>query len=110
MDTFSNYQVLIPCKQITTTKQLSELFLEDWWKHFGFPVETILDRGTVFNNNFPRDLYKHLGIEPHFSLAYHPESDGQTEQVNPFIKHFTQIYVGVEQDEWGKWLPMAQFA
>lgn len=110
VDSFSKYRVFVPCKMTTNTKQLLELFLERWWKHFRFPTKTVLDRGTVFNNKFLRELYKRLGIEPHFSSAYHPESDGQTERVNPFIEHFLQVYMSTEQDRWSKWLPMAQFA
>ena len=85
VESFSKYGVFVPCKKTTNAKQLSELFLEHWWKHFGFPVKTVSDRGTVFNNKFLRALYKQLGIKLHFSSAYHPKSDGQTERVNPSI-------------------------
>lgn len=70
----------------------------------------VSDRGTVFKNKFLRDLYKRLGIGPHFLSAYHPESDGQMEHVNPFIEHFLRIYTSINQDKWSSWLPMAQFA
>lgn len=53
----SKYRVFVPCKKTTNAKQLSELFLDHWWKHFGFPRKTVLDRGTVFNNKFLQDLY-----------------------------------------------------
>ncbi|KAF8753430.1 hypothetical protein RHS01_06872 [Rhizoctonia solani] len=72
--------------------------------------EDYIQRGRVFNNKFLRALYKRLGIDPHFSLAYHPQSDRQTERVNPSIKHFLRAYSGVNQQDWAKWLPMAEFA
>ncbi|QRW26526.1 Retrotransposable element Tf2 protein [Rhizoctonia solani] len=74
------------------------------------PEKTVSDRGQVFNNKFLKALYKHLGIDPHFSSAYHPQSNGQTEQVNPTIEHFLRAYSGVNQRDWTKWLPMAEFA
>jgi transposase InsO family protein len=74
------------------------------------PEKTVLDRGTVFNNKFLKSLYQRLGINPHFSLAYHPQSDGQTEQLNPMLEHSLQAYTSVNQNNWVKWLPMAQFA
>ncbi|KAF8754242.1 hypothetical protein RHS01_06466 [Rhizoctonia solani] len=80
------------------------------WKKYGMPEKTISDRGRVFNNKFLKALYKRLGIDPHFSSAYHPQSDGQTERVNPTVEHFLRAYSGVNQKDWVKWLPMAEFA
>ncbi|CCO33709.1 Retrotransposable element Tf2 155 kDa protein type 3 [Rhizoctonia solani AG-1 IB] len=37
-------------------------------------------------------------------------SNGQTEHVNPTIKHFLRAYVSVNQSDWVKWLPMMEFA
>jgi hypothetical protein len=59
---------------------------------------------------FLSGLYKRLGINPHFSSAYHPELDSQTERVNQFIKHFLWSYVKSDQTDWLHWLPQAEFA
>ncbi|KAF8748695.1 hypothetical protein RHS01_10654 [Rhizoctonia solani] len=106
------HQVRDLCQMFQKLKapKLAELFLEHVWKRHGMLEKTVLDRGRVFNNKFLRALYKRLGIDPHFSLAYHPQSDGQTEQVNPSIEHFLRAYSGVNQRDWTKWLPMAEFA
>ncbi|KAF8751854.1 hypothetical protein RHS01_08605 [Rhizoctonia solani] len=80
------------------------------WKKYGMPEKTISDRGRIFNNKFLKALYKRLGIDPHFSSAYHPQSDGQTERVNPTVEHFLRAYLGINQKDWVKWLPMAEFA
>ncbi|QRW17586.1 hypothetical protein RhiXN_02510 [Rhizoctonia solani] len=74
------------------------------------PKKTVSDQGRVFNNKFLKALYQCLGIDPHFSLAYHPQSNGQTEHVNPTIEHFLRAYSGINQKDWVKWLPMAEFA
>ncbi|CCO31913.1 Retrotransposable element Tf2 155 kDa protein type 2 [Rhizoctonia solani AG-1 IB] len=74
------------------------------------PEKTISDRGTVFNNKFLKALYQRLGIDLHFSSAYHPQSDGQTERLNPTLEHFLCTYTSINQNDWVKWLPMAQFA
>ncbi|CUA78024.1 Transposon Tf2-7 polyprotein [Rhizoctonia solani] len=93
-----------------TAKGFAELFLKNWWKDFGLPLKTVSNRGTVFNNKFLRALYNRLNIKPHFSSAYHPESDGQTERLNQFIEYFPRCYCDVEQLEWSNWLPLAEFA
>jgi hypothetical protein len=50
-----------------------------------------------------------LGIKPHFSTAYHPQTDGQTEQVNQNIEQYLRLYATQRQDNWAELLPLAEF-
>lgn len=70
----------------------------------------VSDCGTQFNSKFVCHLCKCLGIKPSFSLAYHPQTDRQTERVNQSIKHFLRGHICHKQDIWAMWLPMAGFA
>ncbi|QRW18360.1 Retrotransposable element Tf2 protein [Rhizoctonia solani] len=93
VNSFTKYGIFVKCFKKLNAPKLAELFLEHVWKQHGMPEKTVLDRGRVFNNKFLKALYKCLGIDPHFSSAYHPQSNGQT-----------------EQRDWTRWLPMAEFA
>lgn len=110
IDSLTKFGHFIPCKEAMNSREVAELFLRDVWKLHGTPEKTISDRGTQFNSKFMRHLYKRLGIKPSFSTAYHPQTDGQTERVNQSIEHFLRGYISHEQDDWVKWLPMAEFA
>ncbi|QRW19810.1 Retrotransposable element Tf2 protein [Rhizoctonia solani] len=110
IDSFTKHGIFVKCSKKLKAPKLAELFLDNVWKCHGMPKKTILDRGRVFNNKFLKALYKQLGIDPHFSLAYHPQSNGQTEQVDPSIEHFLRAYLGINQQDWTKWLLMAKFA
>ncbi|KAF8750792.1 hypothetical protein RHS01_08847 [Rhizoctonia solani] len=110
VDSFTKYVILVECSKKIKALELADLFLQHMWKRYGMPKKTVSDQGRVFNNKFLKALYQRLGIDPHFSSAYHPQSDGQTERVNPTIEHFLQAYSGVNQKDWVKWLPMAEFA
>ncbi|KAF8751633.1 hypothetical protein RHS01_08618, partial [Rhizoctonia solani] len=110
VDSFTKYVVLVECSKKLKAPELADLFLRHVWKRYGMPKKTVSDRGRVFNNKFLRALYQRLGIDPHFSSAYHPQSDGQTERVNPTVEHFLRAYLGINQRDWVKWLPMAEFA
>ncbi|QRW17779.1 Retrotransposable element Tf2 protein [Rhizoctonia solani] len=110
VDSFTKYVILVECSKKLKAPELADLFLCHVWKRYGMPEKTISDCGRVFNNKFLKALYQRLGIDPHFSLAYHPQSDGQTERVNPMVKHFLRAYSGINQKDWVKWLPMAEFA
>ncbi|QRW22407.1 Retrotransposable element Tf2 protein [Rhizoctonia solani] len=110
VDSFTKYVILVECSKKLKAPELADLFLRHIWKRYGMPEKTVSDRGRVFNNKFLKALYQRLGIDPHFSSAYHPQSDGQTERVNPTVEHFLWAYSGVNQRDWVKWLPMAEFA
>ncbi|QRW23021.1 Retrotransposable element Tf2 protein [Rhizoctonia solani] len=110
VDSFTKYGIFVKCSKKLKAPELAKLFLENVWKRHGMLEKTISNRGRVFNNKFLQALYKCLGIDPHFSLAYHPQSNRQTERVNPSIKHFLRAYSGINQRDWTRWLPMAEFA
>ncbi|QRW20747.1 Retrotransposable element Tf2 protein [Rhizoctonia solani] len=110
IDSFSKFGHFIPTTKKVLAKGLADLFVTHIWKLHGLPVRTILDQGTTFTGKFLRALYQRLGIQPSFSLAYHPESDGQTKRVNQFIKFYLRSYVAADHLDWVKWLPLAEYA
>jgi len=68
---------------LTTEKTLAEglarLFRDHVWKLHGLPKSIISDRGAQFAANLIRELNQILGIETKLSIAFHPQTDGQTE-------------------------------
>ncbi|QRW17417.1 Retrotransposable element Tf2 protein [Rhizoctonia solani] len=110
IDSFSKFGHFIPTSKRITARGLADLFITHVWKLHGLPVKTVLDRGTTFTGKFLRALYQRLGVKPAFSLAYHPESDGQTERVNQFIEFYLCSYVAADHSDWAAWLPLAEYA
>ncbi|QRW26690.1 Retrotransposable element Tf2 protein [Rhizoctonia solani] len=110
IDSFSKFGHFIPTSKKVSAKGLANLFVTHIWKLHGLPVRTISDQGTTFTGKFLRALYQRLGIQPSFSLAYHPESDGQTKRVNQFIEFYLRSYVAADHSDWAKWLPLAEYA
>src|SRR5882724_2959140 len=51
-----------------------------------------------------------LHMKLHFTLGYHPEGDGQTEQMNQTLEQYLRVYCNYQQDNWSKLLPLAEFA
>jgi len=51
-----------------------------------------------------------LGIETKLSMAYHPETDRQTERTNQELEQYLRMYVNHRQNNWAEWLVMAEFA
>ena len=57
-----------------------------------------------------KELYWLLGIELASSTAYHPQTDGQTEQVNQELEQFIWLFMNECQDNWNSLIPLAEFA
>ena len=42
-------------------------------------------------------------------MAYHPETDGQTEHLNQTLEQYIQMFTNYLQDDWKHQLPIAEF-
>lgn len=92
------------------SEDLARLFIDKVWRYHGLPSRTTSDCGTTFNSHFTRSLCQQLGIEPHFSTAYHPETNGQSERANQWVDGYLRSFCNYQQDDWASWLPLAEFA
>jgi len=78
---------------------IARLFHDHVWQNHGLPEQVISDRGAQFVSAFTRELNQLLGIKTTPSTAYHPQTDGQTEQVNQEIEQYLQIFINHRQDD-----------
>ncbi|GJZ15619.1 reverse transcriptase domain-containing protein [Tanacetum coccineum] len=61
---------------------------------FGVPKALISDRGTHFCNSQLEKALQRYGVTHKLSMAYHPQSNGQTEVTNRAIKRILERSVG----------------
>jgi len=93
-----------------TNAGAANLYLRNIWKLHSLPRKVVSDCGLQFIAAFMKELYQLLGIEAATSTAYHPQTDGQTEQVNQELEQYLRIFVGERQDDWYTLLPLAEFS
>jgi len=43
-------------------------------------------------------------------MAYHPQTDSQTEWVNQELKQYLRLYCNYRQNDWAEWLSIAEFS
>jgi transposase InsO family protein len=72
----------IPCTEEKGEEDIVELHLKHVWWYHGLPIVHSTDRHGNFTGDYVRKLFKGLGIEQHFSTAYHPQTQGQVENLN----------------------------
>ena len=71
---------------------LARLFRNNMWKLHGLLESVISDRGPQFAAGITKELNKMLGIETKLSIAYHPETDRQTERINQKLEQYLRMY------------------
>jgi hypothetical protein len=69
----------------------------------------ISDRDVWFTSTFSKELMRLLGIQTNMSMAYHLQTDGQSECTNQWLEQYLRIYVNHAQDNWASFLLLAQF-
>jgi hypothetical protein len=70
----------------------------------------IYDRGSQFIARFWEQLHASLGTHLIHSLAYHPQTDGQTKRVNQILEDMLRTCVMEYPGSWDKNLSWAEFS
>jgi len=110
VDQHSKAVILSPCNKNITAVETSQLLLDNVWKRTGFPAAIISDRGPQFAAQVMQELWRKLGIKQKLSTAFHPQTDGESEQVNQEIEQYLCICGNFQQDDWATLLPLIEFA
>jgi len=91
-----------------SSSEVAKIYQDNIWKIHSIPKKIISNRGPQFTLTFMEELCKALGIKRAMSTAYHPQTDGQTERINQEVKVFLRHYINYRQDDWTKWLAIAE--
>jgi len=57
-----------------------------------------------------RELNNLLGIQTKLLMAYHSQTDGQTERINQELEQYLRVFIDHRQEQWPDWLGIAEFA
>ena len=110
VDKLSKMVELVPCKKSIDAAGFAELFVNAVVFRYGVPRVIISDRDPRFTAHFMREVMQMLGTKQALSTAFHPQTDGQTENVNKVLETFLRHYVTARCNDWDAYLPCAQFA
>ncbi|WVZ95181.1 hypothetical protein U9M48_040978 [Paspalum notatum var. saurae] len=76
----------------------------------GVPKRIISDRGSQFTSHFWEQFHDSLDSKLRFSIAYHPQTDGQTERTNQILEDMLRACAIQYGTSWDKSLPYAEFS
>jgi len=110
VDRLTKMVYFIPTTEKTSAEGLARLFRDNVWKLHGLPESIISDRGSQFVAGLMRELNRMLEIESKLLMAFHPQTDGQTERVNQELEQYLRMFINHRQEQWPECLGTAEFA
>ena len=109
MDRLTKIVYFIPTTEKMSTEELARLFRDNIWKLHSLPESIISDREPQFMAGLMQELNRMLGIESKILMAFHPQTDEQTERVNQELEQYLRMFIDHRQEQWPEWLGTAEF-
>ena len=99
-----------PVKVTIDAPGLAEVIINVVVRHHSLPDSIVTDRGSLFTSKFWFSLYYFFDIKQRLSITFYPQRDGQTKWQNSTMEAYLRAFVNFEQDDWARFLPIAEFA
>ncbi len=94
----------------TSAKETAKLLITHVWKLHELSNIIVFDRDSQFVSFLWKTVCKTLKIDVKLSIAFHSETDDQSEIANQKMKRYLRSYCNYQQDDWSDWLFMIEFA
>jgi hypothetical protein len=100
----------LPVKKTYKLEKLAELYVSEIVRLHGVPESIVSDREPRFVSRFWKELQSALGTRLHFSTAFHPQTDGQSERTIQTLEDMLRSCVMQFRGSWDEKLHLMEFA
>ncbi|KAK5775809.1 hypothetical protein PVK06_043751 [Gossypium arboreum] len=100
----------IPVRTDFSLDKLAELYVSQIIRLHGVPISIVSDRDPRFTSRFSKKLQEALGTKLHFSTAFHPQTDGQSERIIQILEDMLRCCILEFSGAWERYLPLVEFA
>ncbi|GJT05678.1 putative reverse transcriptase domain-containing protein [Tanacetum coccineum] len=97
-------------RETDSIENLTRLYMKEIVAIHGIPVSIISDRDTHFNSRVWQSLHKALGTQLNLSIAYHPQTDGQSERTIQTLEDMLRACVINFGNGSDRHLPLVEFS
>jgi hypothetical protein len=110
MDWLTKTSHFLPIKMDHLVVVYAQLYIARILSLHGIPKTIVSDRGPQFVSKFWKELHKSFGTKLLHSLAYHPQTSGETERVNQILEDMLRACVLEFPRKWDDCLPLVEFS
>ncbi len=96
-------------EESTNAEKTIWLLINHVWKLHELSSTIISDRDSQFVSLIWKFVCKILRIDVKLSIAFHSETNDQSEIVNQKMKHYLRNYCNYQQNDWFEWLSIIEF-
>ncbi|POS87432.1 hypothetical protein EPUL_000238 [Erysiphe pulchra] len=82
-----------------TLEKCAEIFVDRYYRYFGFPRYLTSDRGSDWTSHFWRTFCQLTGISQRLTTAYHPQANA-SEHANQEIYKYLRVFICYAQSKW----------
>ncbi|GJY62745.1 reverse transcriptase domain-containing protein [Tanacetum coccineum] len=100
----------LPMREDYKMDRLARLYLKEIVSRHGIPISIISDRDSRFTSRFWQSMQEALGTRLDMSMAYHPQTNGQSEHTIQTLEDMFRAYVLNFRGSWGVYLPLVEFS
>ena len=91
-------------------EKLAKLYIQEIVRLHGVPLSIVSDHDPRFVSRFWKSLHQALGTRLHFSTAYHPQTNGQSERTIQTLEDMLRACALYFEDQWDNQLALVEFA
>jgi hypothetical protein len=102
VDRFSKYAHFMSLSHPYTAPIVAKVFMDNVYKLHGLPASIVSDRDPIFFSRFWKEMFNMRGVNLLYSLAYHPQTDGQIEIVNRCVENYLRCMTGDNPNQWAR--------
>ncbi|KAA3461825.1 DNA/RNA polymerases superfamily protein [Gossypium australe] len=100
----------IPVRSNYSLERLADLYIFEIVRLHGVALSIVSDRDLRFTSRFWKKLQEALGTKVHFSTAFHPQIDGQSERTIQILEDMLRCCILEFNGSWEQYLPLIEFA
>ena len=98
------------CKKPLDAPAFACIFIDDIVRLHGVPEEVVLDHDVHFTADYWREVARILQTKLLMSTAFHPETDGLSENSNKTVVRYLHGFATHDQANWDDYLALAEYA
>nr|GEV01846.1 putative reverse transcriptase domain-containing protein [Tanacetum cinerariifolium] len=110
VDRLIKFAHFLPMKDTDSMEKLTRQYLKEVVSRHGVPVLIISNRDSKYTSHFWQSLNKALGTQLDMSMAYHPQTDGQSKITIQTLKDMLRACVIDFGKGWDRHLPFVEFS